>query len=105
MIMCEEGYCCCRKDWIHMEFMGLTSVATITIICYLVAAILKSTPLNNKWLPPICGILGGVLGAVALKAMPDYPATDLLTAIAIGIASGFAATGINQVYKQLHNKA
>jgi 4-amino-4-deoxy-L-arabinose transferase-like glycosyltransferase len=88
-----------------MEIMGLTSVATITIICYLVAAILKSTPLDSKWLPSICGILGGVLGAVALTVMPDYPATDLLTAIAVGIASGLAATGINQVYKQLHNKA
>ncbi|NLM61336.1 MAG: enolase [Clostridiales bacterium] len=85
-----------------MDIMGLTSVATITIICYLVAAILKSTPLNNKWLPSICGILGGILGAVALKVMPDYPANDLLTAIAVGIASGFAATGVNQVYKQLN---
>ncbi|MGI6039486.1 MAG: enolase [Clostridiales bacterium] len=83
-----------------MEFMGVASVAAITIICYLAAEILKSTPINNKWLPSICGLLGGILGAVSLKTMPDFPATDYLTAIAVGIASGFAATGINQVYKQ-----
>ena len=32
--------------------------------------------------------------------MPSFPAEDYFTAVAIGIVSGFAATGINQVYKQ-----
>lgn len=84
-----------------MELMGITSVAAITVICYLLAAALKATPLNNKWLPSICGILGAVLGAVALYVMPDYPADDIITAIAIGIVSGLAATGANQIGKQL----
>ena len=84
-----------------MEFMGVTSVAAITIICYLAAAIIKSTNLDNKWLPSICGFMGGILGAVALIAMPEFPADDYFTAIAVGIVSGFAATGINQVFKQL----
>lgn len=84
-----------------MEFMGFTSVASITVICYLVASIIKSTPLDNKWLPSICGVLGGILGLVARVIMPDFPATDFLGAAAVGIASGFAATGVNQVFKQL----
>jgi len=87
-----------------MDFMGVTSVATITVICYLVATILKSTSIDNKWLPSICGILGGILGAIALNIMPEFPASDLLTAIAVGIASGFAATGVNQVFKQLRQE-
>jgi hypothetical protein len=33
--------------------------------------------------------------------MPDYPATDYMTAAAIGVVSGFAATGIHQIGKQL----
>ena len=33
--------------------------------------------------------------------MPEFPASDYLTAAAVGIVSGLAATGINQVYKQL----
>jgi hypothetical protein len=36
--------------------------------------------------------------------MPEFPASDLLTAIAVGIASGFAATGVNQVFKQLRQE-
>ena len=33
--------------------------------------------------------------------MPDFPAQDILTALAVGIVSGLAATGANQVGKQL----
>ena len=43
---------------------GITGVASITAICFLVAEIIKATKLNKKWIPPICGILGGVRGAV-----------------------------------------
>lgn len=87
-----------------MDIMGFTSVAVLTVICYLVAAIIKTTPLNSKWLPVICGAMGGVLGVVAMYIMPDYPAEDLLTAIAVGIASGLAATGTNQIFKQLKSR-
>lgn len=87
-----------------MEFMGFTSVAAITVICYLAAAILKLTPVRKKWLPATCGVLGGILGIVGMSVMENYPATDPLTAIAVGIASGLAATGVNQVFKQMGNK-
>ena len=48
-----------------------------------------------------CGVLGGILGVVGLYWIPEYPAQDIITAIAVGIMSGLAATGVNQVYKQL----
>lgn len=83
-----------------MEF-GIASVAGITVICYLVAQAVKATNLDNKWLPVICGVLGGILGVVGLYWIPEYPAQDIITAIAVGIMSGLAATGVNQVYKQL----
>ena len=56
---------------------------------------------NRKYLPVICGTIGGILGTVAMYIMPDYPANDVLTAAAIGIASGFAATGVHQIFKQI----
>lgn len=83
-----------------MEF-GIASVAGITVICYLAAQAVKATNLDNKWLPVICGVLGGILGDVGLYWIPEYPAQDIITAIAVGIMSGLAATGVNQVYKQL----
>lgn len=80
--------------------LGIASVAAITVICYLIAMAVKQTPLANKWLPSICGLCGALLGVVGMRVIPDYPATDIITAIAVGIVSGLAATGINQIIKQ-----
>lgn len=84
-----------------MDF-GIAGVAVITVIAYLVGMIAKSiSQLNNKWVPVICAATGGILGVVALYTMETFPATDLLSAIAVGIVSGLAATGVNQTVKQL----
>ena len=81
--------------------LGIVGVGAITVICILAAQGIKATPLDNKWLPVICGLLGGVLGIVGMYVMADFPAADVITAAAVGIVSGLAATGANQVYKQL----
>lgn len=83
-----------------MDF-GIAGVAGITVICYLIAQGLKLSPLPNKWIPLLCGVLGGGLGAVSLYLVPAFPADDIITAIAVGIVSGLAATGVNQACKQL----
>ena len=53
-----------------MDFasFGMAGVAAITVICYLAATAVKQTPLANKWLPSICGALGGLLGLAATGA-------------------------------------
>lgn len=81
--------------------LGIAAIPVITIIVFLAVEAVKATPLDNKWLPVIAGGFGGILGVVAMLVMPEFPATDPLTAIAIGIVSGLAATGAHQVYKQL----
>ena len=81
--------------------LGIAGVAVITVICFLVGQVVKATGLDNKWIPIICGIVGAALGIAGMFIMPDFPAGDYLTAAAVGIVSGLAATGINQVYKQL----
>ena len=83
-----------------MDF-GIATVAAITVICYLAATLVKATAINNKWLPVICGALGGVLGIVGMFVIPDFPAADVLSAGAVGVVSGLAATGANQVLKQM----
>ena len=84
-----------------MDFMGMAGVTAITIICYLIGEVVKLLPLDNKWVPAICGIAGAALGYAAMFIMPDFPAADIITALAIGIVSGLAATGVNQVWKQM----
>ena len=76
---------------------GIGGVAVITVICFLAGRLVKATGLDNKYIPVIVGVAGGVLG---MFVMPDFPAADCMTAAAVGVVSGLAATGINQVYKQ-----
>lgn len=85
-----------------MEF-GIVSVAAITVIAYLIGMACKNVSvIEDKWIPVICGASGAVLGVIALLiGMPDFPANDVINALAIGIVSGWAATGINQITKQL----
>ena len=84
-----------------MDILGIASLPVICVICYGVAEVIKATPLDNKWLPPICIVLGGVLGVVARSVAPELiPANDILSAIAVGIVSGGFATTIHQTIKQ-----
>lgn len=81
--------------------LGITGVAAITVICLLIGQAVKASGLDNKWIPIICGVCGCALGILAMFIMPDFPAGDYITAAAVGIVSGLAATGFNQAAKQL----
>lgn len=84
-----------------MDF-GIANVAAITVICYLAGLIAKALPLDDRYIPIVCGVCGAVLGVAGLYlGLPDFPAADPLTALAVGIVSGLAATGVNQAVKQL----
>lgn len=82
--------------------IGVATVAAIIVICYLIGMVVKATALDSKWIPIICGVCGGIIGALALAFhMPDFPANDYFTAVAVGIMSGLTATGVNQIFKQM----
>ena len=81
--------------------LGITGVAVITVICYLLGQGVKVTGLDNKYIPVIVGAAGGVLGVAGMFLMPEFPASDYMTAVAVGIVSGLAATGVNQALRQL----
>ena len=76
----------------------------IVVICYLIGVIVKTVGNDyfDKFIPVICGVSGAILGLVMFFTIPNFiPADNWAVAIAIGIVSGFSATGINQIYKQL----
>lgn len=79
----------------------VATVAAITVICYLVGMGCKAFGKLDKWIPVIVGAVGAALGVVGMYTIKDFPAHDVLNALAVGIASGLASTGINQVVKQL----
>lgn len=84
-----------------MDF-GVATVAAITAVIYILGLGIKVSPLNDKWIPVICGVTGMAMGILAMYLpIPDFPANDPLTAAAVGGVSGLAAVGINQITKQL----
>lgn len=82
--------------------LGIAGVAVITVICYLIGQAVKASGVDNKWIPIIVGACGGALGVTGMFFMADFPAQDYLTAVAVGIVSGLAAVGVNQIGKQLN---
>ena len=90
-----------RKNNMDFASLGIASVAAITVVCYLIGMAVKASGLNDKWIPVIMGVCGLVLGVVGMFIIPDYPAQDYITSAAVGIVSGLAATGVNQITKQL----
>ena len=84
-----------------MDF-GIGAVVAITVITYLIGMGCKAwEKLDNKFIPVICGFVGAILGVVGMYTIPDFPAKDVINALAVGIVSGLASTGANQVKKQL----
>lgn len=82
--------------------LGVVTVATIVALVYAVGECVKPTGIDNKWIPCICAVSGVALGVASLYlGVPDFPASDPITAAAIGAASGLAATGVNQTIRQI----
>lgn len=88
-----------------MEIAGVGLVQTvvaIVVICLLAGMVCKQLPkVKDNFIPSIVGTLGGILGVVGLYVIPNFPASNILDAIAVGIVSGLASTGANQVVKQI----
>lgn len=87
-----------------MDFnlFGILGVASVAVICYLIGKAVKASKISDELIPVICGIAGAVLGIAGyFLKIPDFMGEDIYTAIARGIVSGFAATGINEAVKQI----
>lgn len=83
--------------------LGITGVAAITVICLLMGQAVKASGLDSKWIPVLCGVAGLALGVLGMGIMPEFPAEDPITAAAVGIVSGLAATGANQAFRQMRS--
>ena len=88
---------------------NLIQIISVPVIAVIVYGALAGYKLivngRENWIriiPVVAGVLGVILGIIAFYAAPGIIAADnVLTAILIGGASGLAATGANQIWKQL----
>lgn len=85
-----------------MDITQMGTVLAIVVIAYLVGLAVKMiSSVPDKAIPVIVGVVGGILGVVGMYVMPEFPANNVIDAIAVGIVSGLASTGVNQIYKQI----
>ena len=89
-----------------MDITQVGTVVAIVVITYLIGLSAKAIPvIKDNYIPIIVGVAGGILGAIGMYVIPDFPAEDILNAIAVGIVSGLSSTGVNQIYKQVMKDA
>lgn len=87
--------------------MEYFSIPVITILCYLAGEFFKLVILRKKkrfkYIPIIVGGIGGALGLMMYYVSPELllNITNPFVAIAIGIVSGLASTGTNELVKQI----
>ncbi len=85
--------------------MEVANVVAITVICYVVGMLAKAVQkIPDDYIPVIVAAAGALLGAAGMYVIPDYPAADIINAVAVGIVSGLASTGVNQIKKHLGQK-
>lgn len=79
----------------------------IVIVTYAIAELLKHIVFKNKdekkkYIPTICAIIGAVIAIILYFFYPQgIGDTNVIAAITDGLFSGLAATGCNQIYKQI----
>ena len=90
-----------------MEFV---SIPVIVVLCYFIGELSKIILGKNenryKIIPIIVGVSGGILGLTAYFVCPEIMIniSNPFLAIIVGIISGLASTGSNQVIKHLFSK-
>lgn len=92
-----------------MENLEMVSIPAIVAAVCAVMQMLKTAIANEKFnrMIPLCSvILGAVLGVLAFYVYPAViPADNVIVALFIGGASGWAATGAYETGKKMVNKA
>lgn len=87
----------------------LISIPAIVTVVYVLIEIIKKTINYKEWfnrfIPLVALVLGAISGLICYYFIPNIiSAPNVVVAIVIGAASGLAATGTNQIIKQLNKE-
>lgn len=86
-----------------MDITTLGTCVAIVALSYVVGLGCKAAKkIPDEWIPVIMADCGWRSGRAWYGNNPRLPASDYITAVAVGAVSGLAATGVNQMYKQMN---
>lgn len=88
-----------------LDSLGIVGIISITVICYVIGAVVKLIPIsNNQIIPVVCMVCGGILGIVGhYIGIEGLVSADVYMAIAQGAVSGWAAVGLNETVRNIKN--
>lgn len=79
----------------NLEFLTNLYIPLVIAVCLVVGYLMKKfLPTDNRYIPLTVTVLGAVLGCIDAHAIT-------LVAIASGMISGLASTGLHQIFKQI----
>ncbi len=79
----------------NLEFLTNLYIPLVIAVCLVSGYLMKKfLPTDNKWIPLVVTVLGAILGCIDAHAVT-------LVAIASGMISGLASTGLHQIFKQI----
>ena len=79
----------------NLEFITNLYIPLVIAVCLVVGYLMKKfLPADNKYIPLTVTALGAILGCINAHAIT-------LVAIASGMISGLASTGLHQIFKQI----
>ncbi len=85
--------------------MDITTIPILTAFCYTFVEALKTTKLNPKWFPIISAGVGGIVYLATFFFAPSIVVVDTAgLAVIVGAASGLAATGAWEAFKNITKK-
>lgn len=91
------------SDYLVLGIPGIT--LTVYAVIYALRAATGESEKFKRFIPLISLLLGGILGGLASVFAPALVGeSNLLTAVLLGGLGGLAATGGNQIFKQLFEK-
>lgn len=78
-----------------LEFIKEMYIPIVLVICLCVGYVMKHfLPSDNRWIPLVMAILGGVLACIAQEEITIY-------VVGAGMVTGLASTGLHQAFSQL----
>lgn len=81
-----------------MEYLDNLIIPIIVAGCFCLGYIIKKwLPTDDKWIPTVVCVVGGILGFIIADKSTSV---TIMTGVIAGAVSGLASTGVHQMIKQ-----
>ena len=89
-----------------MEFKAIPIIVIVTYLCIeLIKITFQQVKNNGKIIPLLASVIGGLFGVIIYLVSPSYlQVNNIWVALELGIISGLASTGTNQIIKKVFSK-